>query len=266
MNESTLTQLKIIVERAVRPVRASTCRKRKMREELLAHVSGVFEEELTNLGDERAALERTALRFGNPAEVTCQLQETVPVSDGILRFWEGQPGESTLRGSLRLAWVFELFVLFVCCAAVFVAAWETPWSRDELLAVVSRLDFVPQWSAGPLWLFVIAFVTHWMEKSFRDPAGPPKGWPRIGLKQSFTSAWAVPKVRLALIADVLCFIPLLCIAGANWPNNLTVPAVVLWVGSCAAWSVVCAWALVQSADARRRYHEEWARLPIEPSS
>ena len=45
MNESTLTQLKIIVERAVRPVRASTSRKRKMREELLAHVSGVFEEE-----------------------------------------------------------------------------------------------------------------------------------------------------------------------------------------------------------------------------
>ena len=70
MNESTLTQLKIIVERAVRPVRASTLRKRKMREELLAHVSGVFEEESARLGDDRAALERTALRFGNPAEVT----------------------------------------------------------------------------------------------------------------------------------------------------------------------------------------------------
>ena len=44
MNESTLTRLKIVVERAVRPVRASTARKRKMREELLAHVVGVFEE------------------------------------------------------------------------------------------------------------------------------------------------------------------------------------------------------------------------------
>ena len=31
MNESTLTQLKIIVERVVRPVRATTPRKRKMR-------------------------------------------------------------------------------------------------------------------------------------------------------------------------------------------------------------------------------------------
>src|SRR5260221_6631955 len=93
MNESNLIQLKIIVERAVRPVRASTSRKRKMREELLAHVSGVFEEELAQPGDERAALERTALRFGNPAEVTSQLQESVSASDGIKRFWEGQPGE-----------------------------------------------------------------------------------------------------------------------------------------------------------------------------
>jgi hypothetical protein len=60
MNESILTQLKVIVERAVRPVRASTSRKRKMREELLAHVVGVFEEECARLGDDRAALERTA--------------------------------------------------------------------------------------------------------------------------------------------------------------------------------------------------------------
>jgi hypothetical protein len=67
INESTLTQLKIIVEREVRPIRASTSRKGKMREELLAHVVGVFEEESAKLGDERTALERTALRFGNPA-------------------------------------------------------------------------------------------------------------------------------------------------------------------------------------------------------
>ena len=47
MNESTLTQLQVIVERAVRPVQASISCKRKMREELLAHVSGAFEDELS---------------------------------------------------------------------------------------------------------------------------------------------------------------------------------------------------------------------------
>ena len=55
MNENTLIQLKTLVERAVRPVRAGTSCKRRMREELLAHVSGVFEEEFSALGDEQAS-------------------------------------------------------------------------------------------------------------------------------------------------------------------------------------------------------------------
>jgi hypothetical protein len=104
MNEISLTQLKIIVERAVRPVRASTLRKRKIREELLAHTRGVFEEEFAQLGDERAALDRTARRFGNPDELTWQLQESVSASDGIhclldkLWFRSGEPkGRRILR-------------------------------------------------------------------------------------------------------------------------------------------------------------------------
>ena len=60
MNESTLTQLKILVERAVRPVRASMSCKLKMREELLAHINAVFDEEAARLHDEQAVLERTA--------------------------------------------------------------------------------------------------------------------------------------------------------------------------------------------------------------
>jgi hypothetical protein len=92
MNESTLTRLKIIVER---PVRASTPRKGKMREELLAHVVGAFEEE-AKLGDDRAALERTALRFGNPAEVTSQLQESVPAGEVA-----GTLGHATARRAHR---------------------------------------------------------------------------------------------------------------------------------------------------------------------
>jgi hypothetical protein len=87
MNEST--QLKIIVERAVRHVQASFARKRKMREELLAHVSGVFEEELAKLGDERTALQRTAQRFGKPTEVREQLQAAIPAGDVIDRLLSG---------------------------------------------------------------------------------------------------------------------------------------------------------------------------------
>jgi hypothetical protein len=113
MNESTQAQLRIIVERVVRPVRASMSRKLKMREELLAHISAVFEEETARLGDEQAALERTAQRFGNPAELTGQLQVSVPTSDFLQRFLEGmalRTDESTLRRSVR----FAVVTFFVC--------------------------------------------------------------------------------------------------------------------------------------------------------
>ena len=131
MNESTFTQLKILVERAVRPVRASMSHKVKMREELLAHVSAVFEEEAAGLDHEQAALERTAQRFGNPAELTGQLQASVPASDFLLRFLEGmalRTDESMLRRAVR----FAVVTFFVCAIyllpAFFVQIRPTEWA------------------------------------------------------------------------------------------------------------------------------------------
>jgi hypothetical protein len=42
MNDETLRELKIVVERAVRPVPASLARKRPMREESLAHLQNLW--------------------------------------------------------------------------------------------------------------------------------------------------------------------------------------------------------------------------------
>lgn len=129
MSESTLSQLKILVERAVRPVRASSSRKRKMREELLAHVTSVFEEEVARLANEQAALEGTAQRFGNPAELTGQLQESVPMLDSIQRFadWVAyRPRESTLRRAARYTILIEvaaLLLLFPNVAGTAGTAW-----------------------------------------------------------------------------------------------------------------------------------------------
>ena len=83
MNDSTLMQLKVVVERSVRPVRATLNRKRRMREELLAHVCDVFDQELARLGDAPAALARTQERFGQATELTEQLQASVPRSDWL---------------------------------------------------------------------------------------------------------------------------------------------------------------------------------------
>lgn len=244
MNESTVTQLKILVERAVRPVRASIFRKRKMREELLAHVSGVFEQESARLDNDQAALERTALRFGDLGEVTIELQQSVPASDGIRRFLEGRPEESIFQGGSRLAWVTGVLVLIIFVAGLGAAGWVSAWWRQEWLESFSDALLLP------VWLFGIALVAKVMHKTLHG---------------------SVPAIRLALVIGVLCFATLLCLVSANglahagdwgvW--NLVLTAILL-AGSCAAWSVFCAWVLVQSAAARRRYHEEWMRLPIEP--
>ena len=242
MNESTLTQLKIIVERAVRPVRASTTRKGKMREELLAHVVGVFEEEWAKLGDERAAVERTALRFGNPAEVTRQLQESVPARDAVRRYWEGRPGEPAWRTAIRFAWVSGTFALVV---AVFVLVPTTVglvggWSREALILSLCAVLTIPAWLSG------VVFLTSFMEKAVYGPAG--RSW-----------------LKVALVVAGSWLFMLLWFAAWSWPTwsaewVYSHPFAIVLAGFLMGALHVCA--LAQSSLLRRRYQEEWERLPI----
>ncbi len=77
MNDTTRKQLKTIVERAVRPLVVNVDRKRQMREELLAHLTAVYDEEFARLNDEGAALAKTAERFGDPRAITDDLRKTI---------------------------------------------------------------------------------------------------------------------------------------------------------------------------------------------
>jgi hypothetical protein len=250
MNESTLSQLKIIVERAVRPVQASFARKRKMREELLAHVLGVFEEESAKVGNDQAALERTASRFGNPAEVTSQLQETVPARDAIRRYWEGQPGEPVLRTAIRFAWVFGVFALafVVFFMGLLVASLQVGpvgmWPRTALIQCVYAVLAIPVWLCG------LVVLTSWMKKALSDYAGRSR-----------------PKV--ALVAAGTSLFMLLLLAAALWPSWSALPSwSAVWnfaavlAGIFVAPAPVQTYALAEESLMRRRYHEEWAQLDI----
>jgi hypothetical protein len=245
MNESTLTQLKIIVERAVRPVRASTSCKRKMREELLAHVVGVFEEESVKLGDDRAALERTALRFGNPAEVTSQLQESVPARDAVRRYWEGRPGEPAWRTAIRLAWVSGTFALvftvFFLAVASFTVGSVGAWPRETLLQSVCAVLAIPAWLSG------LVFLTSFMEKALYGPAGRS----RLKIALVFAGSWLFMLLWLAAVS------------WPTWSAEWDHPGAAV-VAGCLVVSAPCLpYALAQSSLLRRRYHEEWGRLPID---
>ncbi|MBN2024369.1 MAG: hypothetical protein JW809_16420 [Pirellulales bacterium] len=104
MNELILKELKIVVERAVRPVRATMTRKRRMREELLAHLVAIFEQEIEKRGDGQVALEQAKRRFGDPRELTGQLQEAVPRWDrrrSVLENMNCREGESAWHLAAR---------------------------------------------------------------------------------------------------------------------------------------------------------------------
>ena len=102
-----MNELMVHVERAVRAVHASPARKRRMRQELLAHLTGLVEEEKARGSDEQEALAGALRRFGDPAGLSQDLQASVPrlerweagVGKGFLR----RPGETGLRHGARLA-------------------------------------------------------------------------------------------------------------------------------------------------------------------
>jgi hypothetical protein len=77
MNDVYELELRKLVESVVRPVVAVRATKRRMREELLAHVQAVFDDELVTSGNESSAWKRTQERFGEPRESTVALQASI---------------------------------------------------------------------------------------------------------------------------------------------------------------------------------------------
>jgi hypothetical protein len=248
MNESTLIQLKILVERAVRPVRATTSRKRKMREELLAHVTAVFEEEAT-LHEESVALAQMAVRFGDVGELTRQLQAAVPASDALAHAMESFVGftmqEPVLRRALRYAVVVGL--LCACClaASILVSGLVIgSWSEWVTLARLPSL-LAPVWMATLI--FVVTFLEHGMRQALFGSGG--RSWPRaivIGLL-----TWLlVPGLVLAW---------LIALGGAFRASLLeTLP--LFLTGALAPIALVV---LVTVFISEIRYIDEWANLPID---
>ena len=78
-----------------------------MRDELFAHLAGIYEQERTRLGDPAAALKQAARRFGAPGELTRELENALPAYErfsGFIERWvQYRAPESAARYSFRLA-------------------------------------------------------------------------------------------------------------------------------------------------------------------
>lgn len=235
MNASHETDLKIIVERAVRPIVASSFRKRAIREELLAHVSAAFEEEQARGGDESAALARTAERFGDPAELTAQLQAAVPALDAYNRVGDWlwyQPGEATWQRGLRLMILSEIFSLFL------ILYWR--WNVE--LTVVP-FGTVLLMIAG--FVLAVTFLASAVQEILREPSA--RTWLHFGL---VSCASTVVLFGLLSLHELW--------TGAF--NLLDLVIAIPWVMLFTVWM---GWCVGQILNFRMTDHAAWADLPLD---
>jgi hypothetical protein len=238
MNDTTLLQLKILVERAVRFVRASQTRKHRMREELLGHISAVFDEELARFGTETAALERTAARFGSPNALTTDLQASVPRNDVLLSRWERllfRPGEAAFRRASRLS-LLALAVVGTALLIVFISQ--------------HRLQEWPMIPAVPTFVFSTSLLLHWMREALCRPNSPR--WSFVILIS--VAAWLL----VPTMAGVLCFV----ISG-DARSSLLAFREMLLPGTLLPLTVIAA---APPIYRQIRQVEEWAELDIDQIS
>ncbi len=199
-----------IVERAVRPVQASTARKRKMREELLAHLTSIYDEELSRLHDPAAALDAAANRFGDPSELAGELASALPWTERIgfhaERWFGWRAPESAARYLFRQARhsFTAMAVIFGCAAAI--VGLQTGWNQSIWQSVrpaAALLIFTP------LGQFVLGMLYFKLRDSMFGAFSSPRSASRV---VAFDILIAV-----AVLASAVGFI-----AVATWDKTRTI--------------------------------------------
>ncbi|HEV7282266.1 MAG TPA: hypothetical protein VGN57_18835 [Pirellulaceae bacterium] len=250
MNE----QLMKVVERAVRPVRAGRTRKLQMRLELLAHLTGLYEEERTRLGDDAAAFAAARERFGDPAELSQELDRSVGVVGRLA--WIDTSMEERLenlfgyREDRSLTWhLGRTFLTSVgtCAAIVGLIA------LGSFLLPEGRLAWVSATSVAPVLLFVVG--TTFVVNSAA-----------LAIVTDFYDRDR-PRWGSALLHATACVVAMTLIFCAVWWSILEDPSHILpqlpliaFVNALVpAGLILVAW----SSEGKARPHREWARLELD---
>ena len=207
-----IAQMKI-VERAVRPVQASTARKRKMREELLAHLTEIYEEELAGTRNPNAALDAAAKRFGDPRELAGELSSALPWMERvgfITERWFGwRAPESVARYLFRQARLSFAAIAIVVAIVATVIGLQGGWDQSTWQAIrpaAALLVFVP------LAQFLLGMLYFKMRDAMFGAFATPKSAARVVISD-------------CLIASVVLVISVGFNAIATWDKTRTLELV-----------------------------------------
>ena len=177
-----MNEFMVVVERAVRPVQAGPTKKLRMREELLAHLTSIYEEEFARTGDETAAKAEAIKRFGDPVELTAELQQSLKWQDRadarLNRAFGWRPGESGVWYSARLAGLVVVMLAFWLVLTLIATAVRRPHDATvptsaQLLRLFGALAV-----CGSAAIFVMAVLTIRIRDSIHGAFGARRSWRR----------------------------------------------------------------------------------------
>lgn len=178
-----MNEFMVVVERVVRPVEAGPTKKLRMREELLAHLTCIYEEELARLGDEAAARAEAIRRFGDPVALTVELQHSVKWSDRVdarlNRAFGWRPGEPAVRYSARLSSLVGLLILPWLLFALVLAG----LGRPNEAAVPTVEEFLRLFGGVfvfvPISVFALSIFSIRMRDAMFGALGTRQSWRRV---------------------------------------------------------------------------------------
>jgi hypothetical protein len=250
-----MKEFMIAVERAVRPVQATEHRKLRMRQELLAHLTALFEEERARLGNDEAARAEALRRFGNPADLTRELQGSVPLVErtlqtpvpGVnrLRFlaplFRRRPAEPVFCHALRLATLWAAFSMLLHCLLYLLrTGFALPAGREALL-VAGCLALVAV--AAFAFMLLAALMGHVL--GGRTSPGALAGGVGLAVLACLVQVAAVPPGLVLLLGEVKFR-----------------PGPVLFGFTCCLVILLLVGFAIRAADARTQQLHEWTSLEI----
>lgn len=248
MSATVPRELMVLVERVVRPLPVPFERQKRLRAEFLGHLQGVFAEELARYGDQSAALTRTTQRFGDPAALSAELRQTVPLSERVLAKIGNVVGqrldESTMRYAVRMT------LLFCAVAAPSLALAITARRLDDhgdlwvtlpmALLGLSIVLSVAIWF-GSFLLFGLQIGAEWNR--------PVRRWSRLVMYTiGLAGSWYVSQIIF------------MTITGADWPPRQS-PQVTAILGGLA--SVTCGIVVGLQYYRETLYRREWEELDLD---
>ena len=208
----------------------------------------VFQEEADALGDERAALDETKNRFGDPGSLVEELQSTVPRWDRfrwVLERMDLQPGESMLH--LAGKHLLVMFAAYGLATLLLLSLITSGGRHDHLPMILYVMCLSPALPRQPS-RFCSSFCPI---KSDDRSTGPSN-------ERSVPRALVYGAVSL-LIFPAFALLTRWALCGNLAPSMIAVPMACCFSPIAPLLVAMTCRTMAQ----QRRYREEWASLEIE---